>query len=168
MLQHNHHQRQFVGNVRNWTWSFLNSECAASMGQITPEAGSAVAVPNSSSSCAFKFCEMICVFPPRERRASPSYFTPGIISDCLWFGKVVKNPPAMQETQEMLVWLLGQEDLLEEQMAAHSNILAWEILRMEKPSGLQSTGSKIVRHDWATACVCDSEEPLLLSRGCGW
>ena len=87
MLRHNHHQRRFVGNVRNWTWSFLNSECAASTGQITPEAGSAVAVPNSSSSCAFKFCELICVFPPRERRASPSFFTHGIISDCLWLGK---------------------------------------------------------------------------------
>ena len=30
----------------------------------------------------------------------------------------------MQETQ---VWSLGQEDPLEEGMATHSNILAWEI-----------------------------------------
>ena len=33
----------------------------------------------------------------------------------------------MQETQEMQVWSLGWEDLLEEEMATHSNILAWRI-----------------------------------------
>ena len=35
----------------------------------------------------------------------------------------VKNPPAMQ----MWVWSLGWEDLLEEKIAIHSTILAWEI-----------------------------------------
>ena len=39
-------------------------------------------------------------------------------------GSVVKNPPAMQETQ---VVSLGQEDPLDEEMAIHSSILAWEI-----------------------------------------
>ena len=33
----------------------------------------------------------------------------------------------MQEKQEMWVQSLGQEDLLEEEMAIHSSILAWEI-----------------------------------------
>ena len=33
----------------------------------------------------------------------------------------------MQETQEMEVQFLGQEDPLEEEMATHSNILAWKI-----------------------------------------
>ena len=37
---------------------------------------------------------------------------------------VVKTLPAMQETQ---VWSLGQEDILEKEMATHSSILAWEI-----------------------------------------
>ena len=37
-------------------------------------------------------------------------------------GSVVKNPPAVQETQ---VPPLGQEDLLEKKMATHSSILAW-------------------------------------------
>ena len=32
----------------------------------------------------------------------------------------------MQETQEMQVWSLSQEDPLEEEMAAHSSILAWK------------------------------------------
>ena len=38
-------------------------------------------------------------------------------------GSVVKNPPAMQERR---VQSLGQEDLLEEEMATHSRILAWK------------------------------------------
>ena len=36
----------------------------------------------------------------------------------------VKNPPAMQETQEIRAQSLGWEDLLEEEMATHSSILA--------------------------------------------
>ena len=37
---------------------------------------------------------------------------------------MVKNPPAMQETQ---VLFLGQEDTLENGMATHYSILAWRI-----------------------------------------
>ena len=48
-------------------------------------------------------------------------------------GSVVKNLPAMQETQEMQVWSLGREDLLEEGMATHSSILAWRIPWTEEP-----------------------------------
>ena len=39
-------------------------------------------------------------------------------------GSVVKNPPAMQEMQEMLVQSLSWEDPMEEGMATHANILA--------------------------------------------
>ena len=39
----------------------------------------------------------------------------------------LENPPAMQDTQEMQVQFLGQEDPLGEEMATHSSILAWEI-----------------------------------------
>ena len=49
----------------------------------------------------------------------------------------VKNLPAMQETQ---VLSLGQEDPLEEEMATHSSILAWEIPWTEEPGGLYSMG----------------------------
>ena len=38
--------------------------------------------------------------------------------------QMVKNPPAMQETQ---VRSLGQEDPLEKEMATHSSILTWRI-----------------------------------------
>ena len=40
---------------------------------------------------------------------------------------VVKNLPGMQETQETWVWSLGQEDPLEQEVAAHSTILTWRI-----------------------------------------
>ena len=58
--------------------------------------------------------------------------------------QAVKSPPEMQETR---VWSLSWEDPLEEEMATHSNILAWEIPWTEKPGGLQSTGSQRVGHD---------------------
>ena len=40
----------------------------------------------------------------------------------------------------MRVQSLGQEDTLEEGMATHSSILAWEIPWTEEPGGLQSIG----------------------------
>ena len=43
--------------------------------------------------------------------------------------QLVKNPPAMQETQ---VLSLGGEDPLEMGMATHSSILAWRILWTER------------------------------------
>jgi len=49
---------------------------------------------------------------------------------------VVQNPLAIQE---MRLPSLGQEDPLEEEMATHSSILAWEILWTEE-AGLQSMG----------------------------
>ena len=44
--------------------------------------------------------------------------------------------------QEIWVWSLDQEDLLEKEMATHSSILAWEIPWTEEPGGLQSMGPK--------------------------
>ena len=51
--------------------------------------------------------------------------------------QMVNSLPAVRETQ---VLSLGQEDPLEEEMATHSSILAWEIPWMEEPGGLQSLG----------------------------
>jgi len=39
----------------------------------------------------------------------------------------------MQETQEMWVQSLGQEDLLVKEIANHSSILAWRISWTEEP-----------------------------------
>ena len=55
----------------------------------------------------------------------------------------------MQETKDHWVLSVGQEDPLEEEMATHSNILAWEIPRTEKSSGIQSKESQRVGQDWA-------------------
>ena len=52
--------------------------------------------------------------------------------------QTVKRLPTMQETR---VQSLGQEDLLEKEMATHSSILAWKIPWMEEPGRLQSMGS---------------------------
>ena len=47
--------------------------------------------------------------------------------------QLVKNPPAMQETQARF---LGPEDPLEEEMATHSSIVAWKIPWTEGPGRL--------------------------------
>ena len=47
----------------------------------------------------------------------------------------------------MQVRSLGWEDPLQEEMATHSNILAWEIAWTEEPNWLQSMGLQRVRHD---------------------
>ena len=54
----------------------------------------------------------------------------------------IKNPPAIQEMQEMWVLSLGQEDSLEEEMATHSSIFAWKISWAEEPKGYISWGHK--------------------------
>ena len=51
--------------------------------------------------------------------------------------QTVKYLPAMQETQPRS---LGWDDPLEQEMATHSSIIAWEILRTDEPGGLQSMG----------------------------
>ena len=58
--------------------------------------------------------------------------------------QTVKRLPTMRET-----WIqsLGQEDLLEKEVAPHSNILAWKIPWMEEPGRLQSMGLQRVGHD---------------------
>ena len=59
--------------------------------------------------------------------------------------QVVKNPPAMQEPQEMHVRSLG--DPLEEERVTHPSILVWRIPWSEEPGRLQSIGSQRIRHD---------------------
>ena len=58
--------------------------------------------------------------------------------------QMVKNLPAMRETQELWVRSLGREDPLEKGMATHASILAWRISWTEEPGGLQSMGSQRV------------------------
>ena len=53
----------------------------------------------------------------------------------------------MQEMQETQVRSLDQEDSLEEEVATHFSILAWEISWTENPGGLQSMKSQRTGHD---------------------
>ena len=58
--------------------------------------------------------------------------------------QTVKHLPTMQEAR---IQSLGQEDLLEKEMATHSSILTWKILWTEEPCRLQCMGSQRVGHD---------------------
>ena len=52
---------------------------------------------------------------------------------------MVKNPPASAgNVKDMRVRSLGWEGPLEEEMATHSSILAWEIPRTEEPGRLHT------------------------------
>ena len=76
--------------------------------------------------CSFSWSEVyLLIFTTKQR----DYLT----------AQLVKNLLAMQETQ---VRFLGGKDPLEKEMATHSNILAWRILRTEELGGLQSMGSQ--------------------------
>ena len=65
----------------------------------------------------------------------------------------------MQETQEMWVWSLGQNDTLEDRMETHTSILAWKIPWTKEPGGLQFMGLQRVRHDWSN-WACMHETPI--------
>ena len=56
---------------------------------------------------------------------------------------MVENLPAnAEDVQETWVRSLGWEDLLEKEMATHSNILAWRIPWTEEPGGLSAWSPK--------------------------
>ena len=59
--------------------------------------------------------------------------------------QTVKRLPTMWETQ---VQTLGQEDLLEKEMATHSSILAWTIPWMEKPGRLHTVHGVAKSRTW--------------------
>ena len=53
----------------------------------------------------------------------------------------IKNLSAMQETKEVQVRSLGQEDPLEKVIVTHSSIPAWKVPWAEESGGLQSKES---------------------------
>ena len=68
---------------------------------------------------------------------------------------MVKNPSAnagdVRDTGLTQIQSLGWEDLLEEDMASHSSILAWRIPWTEEPSRLQSIGLQSIELDMIEA-----------------
>ena len=80
----------------------------------------------------------------RQNEVAVKYlFSDGLPKVTLW----VKNLTEMQETQEMKVQSLSQEDPLEKDMATRFSILAWRIPWTQEHGGLQSIGLQRVGHD---------------------
>ena len=76
-------------------------------------------------------------------------------------------------TQELWAQSLGQEDLLEKEIATHYSILAWKVPWTEEPSrGLQSIGLQKSRthletkHNWEFALEKWTSNVLMLNVPC--
>ena len=63
----------------------------------------------------------------------------------------------------MLVWSLGQEDLLKEGMATLENQFAWKIAWIEEPGRLPSMGLQRVGHDQSDLASMHSWYKMLVS-----
>ena len=61
--------------------------------------------------------------------------------------QLVKNPPANAGDTRDAGSISGSGDPMEEEMATHSSILAWDIPWTEEPGGFESLGSQRVGHD---------------------
>ena len=72
---------------------------------------------------------------------------PRLVQIHSFVAQLVKNLPAMQETQ---VQSLSGKVPLEKEMATHSSNLARRTSPTEAPGGLQFMGSQRVRHDRVT------------------
>ena len=60
---------------------------------------------------------------------------------------VVKNPPASSGDTREVHLIPGSGGSLEDEMAIHSSVLAWEIPWTEEPGRLQSMGLQTVGYD---------------------
>ena len=78
--------------------------------------------------------------------------------DLCYTGGISDKEPACQCRRR--VQSLGREDPLEEGMAAHSRILAWEIPWTEEPGGLQSMLDIISATESSQICKCLSSKCL--------
>ena len=76
-----------------------------------------------------------------------------VLDDAL-VAQLVKSPPAMRET---LVRSLGQEDLLEKEMATHTITLAWRIPWTREPGLALETNSVLnLYSNTAFSCLAPS------------
>ena len=68
---------------------------------------------------------------------------------------ISKESASIAEMPEMRVQSQGQEDPLEEEMATHSNIFAWETLWKKESGRLQSMGFQRIRYNWMNKDKCN-------------
>ena len=78
-----------------------------------------------------------------------------------WFS--IKNLPVIQGIEDRRVQPLSWEDLLEKEMATHSNILSWKFPWTEEPGGIQFMGSQSVREDWSDPAGTHAQIQKILS-----
>ena len=82
------------------------------------------------------------------RTVSGKYVT-WVASDSL-MAQQVKNPPAMQKTQQIQFQSLSREDPLEKEMTTHASILAWKSHGQRSLVGYSPWGRKRIGHDLVT------------------
>ena len=125
----------------------------------------------TTNECAGLHCHSRCLPPTKGLKVWVIRWTAGQVHTVAWnvillhFTSLSHQQVGMGEKWDAAVqqWLSqcrrckrcrfnpwGQEDPLEEEMATHSSILAWEIPWTEEPGGLQSMGSHRVGHNWVT------------------
>ena len=76
---------------------------------------------------------------------------------------VVKNLTANAGDTEMWIWSMGQEDLLEKEMATHSSILAWEN-PMDRQARVHGVAKIWIRLKWLSTRPYNKKAfPLCLS-----
>ena len=117
----------------------------------------------------FVWVKHTCHTTPRQQVAEAPSESP-CWTDCLLRTSCISSGFREREEGNLPTWLsgeefacqckrrgfrsLGWEDPLEEEMAAHSIILAWKMPWTEEPCGLQSRGSQRIRQDWAHMHTC--------------
>ena len=80
----------------------------------------------------------------------------------------IKNPPAMQETQETWVHSLVQEEPLEKDMANHSSVPDWRIPQTKEPIGLYPKGWTWLSNYTRTHTHTHTDSPVVVCRLRTW
>ena len=125
----------------------------------------------SSQTELFLFLWGLSVFPPRRPLQRLLPLLEHSSSVFLLVTQLVKNPPAVQETQ---VQPLGGEDVLEKETATHSRTLVWEIpwTREATVHGVTSVGHGLVTKPRPTPAppvtFSSKAPPIVLSQSLGW
>ena len=88
---------------------------------------------------SFRFDGEIKSFPDKQKLREFSTTKLALV-----VAQMIKHLPTMRETR---VQSLGQEYLLEKEMATHSSTLAWKIPWTVEPGRLQSMGWQRIGHD---------------------
>ena len=133
-----------------------------------PKSSTALTTPNSSPqrSVALRHCLHDLALLSLERHEMHSIKRRTNAEHCS--SPVAQRWRTQLPMQETEVPSLGQEEPLEEEIATHSSVRAWEIPWTEEPGGLQSTGSQKCRTwlgNWACSkASCSKALPCIVSR----